>query len=62
MIYMFRLMMLVFFGGFRGTHDQEHHLHESPSAMTIPFNHSCSAYLQSAVWYNFPNVGGHPFL
>jgi len=34
--YMFRLMMLVFFGGFRGTHEQEHHLHESPSAMTIP--------------------------
>jgi len=35
-IYMFRLLMLVFFGGFRGTHDQEHHLHESPKAMTIP--------------------------
>jgi NADH-quinone oxidoreductase subunit L len=35
-IYMFRLMMLVFFGGFRGTHEQQHHLHESPSAMTIP--------------------------
>ena len=35
-IYMFRLLMLVFFGGFRGTYDQEHHLHESPRAMTIP--------------------------
>ena len=35
-IYMFRLLMLVFFGGFRGTHEQEHHLHESPFAMTIP--------------------------
>lgn len=35
-IYMFRLLMLVFFGSFRGTHEQEHHLHESPKAMTIP--------------------------
>ncbi len=35
-VYMFRLMFLVFFGGFRGTHEQEHHLHESPSAITIP--------------------------
>ncbi len=35
-IYMFRLFMLVFMGGFRGTQEQEHHLHESPSAITIP--------------------------
>jgi NADH-quinone oxidoreductase subunit L len=34
--YMFRLYSLTFLGKFRGTHDQEHHLHESPSAMTIP--------------------------
>jgi len=34
--YMFRLFAMTFLGGFRGTHDQEHHLHESPSAMTIP--------------------------
>ncbi len=34
--YMFRLMFLVFFGEFRGTHEQEHHLHESPYAITIP--------------------------
>ncbi len=34
--YMFRLYTLTFLGGFRGTHDQEHHLHESPAAMTIP--------------------------
>lgn len=34
--YMFRLVFLTFFGKFRGTHDQEHHLHESPSSMTIP--------------------------
>ncbi|HSP15791.1 MAG TPA: NADH-quinone oxidoreductase subunit L [Thermoanaerobaculia bacterium] len=34
--YMFRLVFLTFFGEFRGTHEQEHHLHESPATMTIP--------------------------
>jgi NADH-quinone oxidoreductase subunit L len=33
---MFRLVSLTFTGSFRGTHEQEHHLHESPSSMTIP--------------------------
>lgn len=34
--YMFRLYAMTFLGKFRGTHEQEHHLHESPAAMTIP--------------------------
>jgi NADH-quinone oxidoreductase subunit L len=34
--YMFRLLYLTFYGKFRGTHEQEHHLHESPPSMTIP--------------------------
>ncbi len=34
--YMFRLLFITFSGKFRGTHEQEHHLHESPSTMTIP--------------------------
>ncbi len=34
--YMFRLYIITFTGSFRGTHEQEHHLHESPKAMTIP--------------------------
>ena len=34
--YMFRMMYLTFNGSFRGTTDQEHHLHESPATMTIP--------------------------
>ena len=34
--YMFRLYVTTFLGGFRGTHEQEHHLHESPIAITIP--------------------------
>ena len=33
---MFRLYATTFLGKFRGTHEQEHHLHESPSAITIP--------------------------
>jgi NADH-quinone oxidoreductase subunit L len=34
--YMFRLYAMTFLGKFRGTSEQEHHLHESPSAITIP--------------------------
>ena len=34
--YMFRMLFIVFFGKFRGTHAQEHHLHESPTSMTFP--------------------------
>lgn len=34
--YMFRLYTLTFLGQFRGTHEQEHHLHESPWQMTFP--------------------------
>jgi len=35
-IYMCRLLYVTFFGEFRGTHEQAHHLHESPKIMTIP--------------------------
>jgi NADH-quinone oxidoreductase subunit L len=34
--YMFRMLYLTFYGKFRGTPEQEHHLHESPPSMTIP--------------------------
>jgi NADH-quinone oxidoreductase subunit L len=34
--YMFRLYTLTFLGKFRGTHEQEHHVHESPWQMTLP--------------------------
>jgi len=34
--YMFRAVYLTFAGDFRGTHEQEHHLHESPLVMTVP--------------------------
>src|ERR1035437_2517750 len=35
--YMFRLFFLTFYGTFRGTEKQEHHLHESPKSITIPW-------------------------
>jgi NADH-quinone oxidoreductase subunit L len=34
--YMFRLLFITFTGKFRGTKEQEHHLHESPALMTVP--------------------------
>lgn len=34
--YMFRLYAMTFLGKFRGTHEQQHHLHESPWQITFP--------------------------
>ncbi|WP_333627275.1 NADH-quinone oxidoreductase subunit L [Sphingobacterium siyangense] len=34
--YMFRMLFMTFFGTFRGTEEQKHHLHESPKSMTMP--------------------------
>ena len=33
---MFRAVYLTFHGEFRGTHEQAHHLHESPPTMVVP--------------------------
>lgn len=59
--YMFRLLMLTFFGNFRGTHEQEHHLHESPRAMTVPL--ILLAFLSVAGGLiQLPDIfGGHPY-
>jgi NADH-quinone oxidoreductase subunit L len=35
-LYMGRLLYVTFFGQFRGTDEQRHHLHESPATMTVP--------------------------
>ncbi len=35
-VYMCRLLFVTFFGNFRGTEAQKHHLHESPLVMTAP--------------------------
>ena len=60
--YMFRLYATTFLGNFRGTHEQAHHLHESPSAMTIPL---IVLAVLSVVggFFNVPEVlGGHSSL
>lgn len=59
--YMFRLLMLTFFGGFRGTEEQAHHLHESPFSMTLPLIILAILSLVGGA-VQFPHLfGGHPF-
>ncbi|OGW56885.1 MAG: NADH-quinone oxidoreductase subunit L [Nitrospirae bacterium RBG_16_43_8] len=55
--YSFRLIFLAFHGKFRGTHEQEHHLHESPKAMTIPLVILCVGALASG-WVGIPHLFG----
>ena len=60
--YMFRLLMLTFYGSFRGTKEQEHHLHESPPGMTIPLMILALLSLIGG-FVQLPHVfGGHPYL
>ncbi|MEJ7589611.1 MAG: proton-conducting transporter membrane subunit, partial [Ferruginibacter sp.] len=59
--YMFRLYAMTFLGKFRGTGDQEHHLHESPAAITFPL---IILAILSVIggWIGIPEVfmhGGH---
>jgi NADH-quinone oxidoreductase subunit L len=60
--YMFRLLFLTFFGEFRGTSEQKHHLHESPLTMTAPL--MILAILSAAGGlFNLPHIfGGHSSL
>jgi NADH-quinone oxidoreductase subunit L len=59
--YMFRLYAMTFLGRFRGTGDQEHHLHESPAAITFPLIILAVLALAGG-WIGIPEVfmhGGH---
>jgi len=59
--YMFRLYAMTFHGKFRGTHDQEHHLHESPAAITLPLIVLAILAVVGG-WIGIPEVlmpGGH---
>ncbi len=56
-LYSFRLIFLTFHGKFRGTHEQEHHLHESPKSMTIPLMLLCFGAV-AAGWVGIPHVLG----
>jgi NADH-quinone oxidoreductase subunit L len=58
---MFRLYAMTFLGKFRGTHEQEHHLHESPAAITFPLIILAMLAVIGG-WIGIPDVfmhGGH---
>jgi NADH-quinone oxidoreductase subunit L len=55
--YMFRLVSLTFEGNFRGTHEQEHHLHESPASMTVPLVVLAALSIVGG-WIGLPKVFG----
>ncbi len=55
--YSFRLIFLTFHGKFRGTHEQEHHLHESPKSMTVPLMILCVGAV-AAGWVGIPHLVG----
>ncbi|MEW6117544.1 MAG: NADH-quinone oxidoreductase subunit L [Nitrospirota bacterium] len=55
--YSFRIIFLAFHGKFRGTHEQEHHLHESPKSMTIPLMILAIGAI-AAGWVGIPELLG----
>ncbi|MDA8169591.1 MAG: NADH-quinone oxidoreductase subunit L [Nitrospiraceae bacterium] len=55
--YSFRIIFLAFHGEFRGTHEQEHHLHESPKSMTIPLMILAAGAIASG-WVGIPSIIG----
>ena len=56
-LYMFRIVSLAFLGKFRGTSEQEHHLHEAPRSMTMPI--IVLAFLATVGgWVGLPAVFG----
>jgi len=59
--YMFRLFYMTFHGAFRGTPEQAHHLHESPSSMTVPLM-VLAAGSVLAGYVGLPAVSGLPNL
>ncbi len=56
--YMFRMFYLTFYGNFRGSEEQKHHLHESPLNMTLPL---LVLAVLSVIggWINLPHFIGH---
>jgi NADH-quinone oxidoreductase subunit L len=53
--YSWRLIYLTFHGKFRGTHEQEHHLHESPRVITVPLMFLAVGAV-AAGWVGIPPV------
>ena len=60
--YMVRAVAMTFFGHFRGTQSQEHHLHESPWVMTVPLLILSIGAIGSG-WVGIPELlgGGNAF-
>jgi NADH-quinone oxidoreductase subunit L len=56
--YMGRLLVLTFFGRFRGSPEAEHHLHESPATMLAPLVILALGSI-AAGYALFPSAGGH---
>jgi NADH-quinone oxidoreductase subunit L len=54
--YMFRLYFLTFEGAFRGTHEQEHHLHESPWSMIWPLRILATLSIVGGAVLGFPHL------
>ena len=60
--YMFRVFILTFYGEFRGTEKQAHHLHESPINMTLPLI-ILAVFSVGGGLINLPHfAGGNEFL
>jgi len=60
--YMFRVFILTFYGEFRGTEKQAHHLHESPFTMTLPLI-ILAVFSVGGGLINLPHfAGGNEFL
>jgi NADH-quinone oxidoreductase subunit L len=60
--YMFRVFILIFYGEFRGTEKQAHHLHESPISMTLPLI-ILAVFSVGGGLINLPHfAGGNEFL
>ncbi len=57
--YMFRLTYLTFFGEFRGTEEERHHLHESPKTMTVPLVILAILSAVGGLVLGFPALFGH---
>lgn len=55
--YTFRMIFLTFHRKFRGTREQEHHLHESPNVMTIPLM-ILAAGAVAVGWVGIPHILG----
>jgi len=55
-LYMFRLLFMTFWGEFRGSEEQRHHLHESPPVMTIPLVVLAVGAVISG-WFGLPKLG-----